>query len=187
MGHRCFRRGLCVLSFSIVDLGSLQSSCQNTKCQIAALKSRGTSWCPRKEKHLVLGLITSAPRLQSFDPSQASSIEPDWKLERTAMLITALQIIFNIVKWPLTIWLKNVITKKFNPKAAGPVWFLDNKPVIYQFFSQYLPNSVAVYRQTCSVIQSSKGRMSLLYSKIDFQKSIGVTVMNSQRLRPPHW
>ncbi len=80
-----FRWGLCVLilSFSIVDLGSLQSFCQNTKCQIAALKrapSRGTSWYPRKEKHLVLGLITSAPRLHSFDLSQASSTEPDWKL-----------------------------------------------------------------------------------------------------------
>lgn len=95
-----FWRGLCVLilSFSVVDLGSLQGSCQNTKCQIAALKrapSRGTSWYPRKEKHLVLGLITSAPRLHSFDLSQASSTEPDWKL-RTALMFTALLITFHV-------------------------------------------------------------------------------------------
>ena len=86
-----------MLSFSIVDLGSLQSSCQNTKCQIAALKrapSRGTSGYPRKENHLVLGLITSAPRLHSFDLSQASSTEPDWKLRNT-LKTSVLLIIFN--------------------------------------------------------------------------------------------
>lgn len=57
--------------------------------------SRGTSRCPRKEKHLVLGLITSAPRLHSFDLSQAYSTQPDWKLMRTALIHTALLIIFN--------------------------------------------------------------------------------------------
>lgn len=43
----------------------------------------------------MLGLITSAPRLHSFDLSQAFSTEPDVKLRRTALMFTALLIIFN--------------------------------------------------------------------------------------------
>lgn len=43
----------------------------------------------------MLGLITSAPTLHSFDLSQASSTQPDWKLMRTALIHTALLIIFN--------------------------------------------------------------------------------------------
>lgn len=43
----------------------------------------------------MLGLITSAPRLHSFDLSQASSAEPDWKLSRTALVFTGLLITFN--------------------------------------------------------------------------------------------
>ncbi len=43
----------------------------------------------------MLGLITSAPRLHSFDLSQASSAEPDWKLRRTALTFTVPLITFN--------------------------------------------------------------------------------------------
>lgn len=133
MGRACFRWGLCVLVFSlsIVDLGNLQSSCQNTKCQIAALKgapSWGTSWCPRKEKHLVLGLITSAPRLHSFDLSQAFSAEPDWKLRRTALMFTALLITFNTERRRVQLYSSSVqpndhVYRKCNLliKLTGPV------------------------------------------------------------------
>lgn len=43
----------------------------------------------------MLGLITSAPGLQSFDFSLAFSAEPDCKLTRTTLMLTALLIIFN--------------------------------------------------------------------------------------------
>lgn len=49
----------------------------------------------KKREMLVLGLITSAPRLHSFDLSQASSAESYWKLRRTPLMFTAVLIIFN--------------------------------------------------------------------------------------------